>query len=265
MQFSAQFINRALLAVCLSLLVACSSTPQIGRLPLIGSVKDRIANIVLPIQLPVRTGIKGVDIERFNACMAPLSAKFKPGFISLINSIKNQTSGADEQLFGKINEIGDENLLISDRDLHPVIDHLFNSILNGISTDKVFVNPGKLAEINNKVIDHFKSNQQFLETESKEATLRAKEYLTAYFTKGSERTVTQALQNKQLTEQIAAVLKRKVDDPGLTKALELINDQLTKASAKIIPIPISFHDNIAQLREQRDRMASGCKANLFQA
>jgi len=238
MSISCQFISKIFISTSMILLVGCSTAPQFGRLPLLDKIKDRIDRISLPIHLPATAAIKDMDPVRFNICMAPLSAKLRPGFIQLLRSIKADASGANAHLFNRINEIGDEDILDDQHGLHPVLNHLFDRLLNEVTLSQTAAD-GKLAEINNQFMEKFKADQDILKVDTQEVTLRAKDYLLAYFTKGALQTVTQSLQDKDLKVQLAAVLKRKTEDPAVDKALQLIDKQLVKASAKI-PSPSGF-------------------------
>lgn len=226
------------LTLALYLLPACTSTNISGKLPLLDQVHDQLDHLALPIQLPERFALGrdsiNIDATHFTECMVPLTAQLKPRFIDLIHNLQQKNDAANQHLFTGIQHLGDENLLLSEYELHPLINHIFDKLLNDIRLDKSSVDiTGKLSVFNANFSKDFKDGTEILAQDTEQLSARAKAYLIAYFRKGVDQTLSQTLHDKQIKNQLAAILNRNNDDPVLTQALEAIDLQLLKFSVSI--------------------------------
>jgi hypothetical protein len=197
-----------------------------------GELPDRLDKLSLPIRTP-KVSANQFDVARFNSCMAPLSLHLKDGFIDLIHSVKNQDDETDNPLLGNAYQLDDENMLISEHSLHPVIDHIFEKLLGEVTFDRPLGKvSGKFARFNQLIKQNVTAKAATVNQEAQQASTRAKDYLIAYFTKGTAESAAKILQDESLKNELAGVLKRKSDDPAISKALDLIDSKLTKISVK---------------------------------
>ena len=233
-----KFLSIFFTLAIICLVMGCSTASQIGQLPQLENIKNQIDNVNFPIHIPSSVDLTKFDVTQFNTCMAPLSTKLKPGFVGFMSAIKNQNHEVESQFLWQISELDNENRLSGNEDLNPIIEHLYDHLLE-IKFDKQITNlDNKLKAITNHTLGKLNNDQVIIKSDAKEAAKHIQEYLLAYFKKGSAQSFNLALQdsNQQqaLKSKIASLLKLKADDQKLAKVFELLNPQLVKASDKIL-------------------------------
>jgi hypothetical protein len=201
-----------------------SGCTTIGTLPHVAELQSKIENLKQPIHLPTQ-----VDVENYAACMAPLSAKLKPGLLALTDKLHPHPSGPflSRQLAAL-----DESMLFDDtQNLRDYLNILAEQLVTDI--------PSSTA-IKDKIDSTVKRVQQ--ETSPAKADLeavskRSDVYLKAYFTKNISQ-ITHSLlmddsEKAAWKAKIADVLQRKPDDPMVAKVLDKLTPQIQKLANNI--------------------------------
>jgi hypothetical protein len=172
-----------------------------------------------------------VDVEHFAACMAPLSVKLKPGFQALVNKLHQHPNG--QFLSGHLAAL-DESVLLDNAPLREHLDVLVTQLTQDIKIPSA-ADPQGLAVKNR--IDSLVKNAGPFKEDLKEVSKRSEAYLKAYFKKGISQLPRLASldesEKSALQAKIAGVLKRKADDPAITKVMGKLAPQLQKISNKI--------------------------------
>ncbi|MGR8930126.1 MAG: hypothetical protein ACU836_05745 [Gammaproteobacteria bacterium] len=216
----------------------CSLFSTVGELPALASIRSHIDDI----KLKADQKLPKPDIDRFNKCMIPLSARIKPGFIALASQAKTLKNDIDYDLAARISELDDIDLFHDSSILGRLLAHLPNAVnLESSGTDATTHQQSALAEFSATFLkrfrEKFEQGSNEFQNDTKEALDLSKDYLTAYFKKGARQVVAEELSNPEATgkllEEVGKLLNRKADDPALTKAADIINPQLSKAGQKI--------------------------------
>ena len=198
-----------------------SGCTTIGTLPHVAELQSKIENLKQPIHLPTK-----VDVENYAACMAPLSAKLKPGLLALTDKLHQHPSGPflSRQLAAL-----DESMLFDDT--QNLRDYL-NILSDQLVTDST--------AIKDKIDGTVKQLQQEaspVKADLEAVSKRSEVYLKAYFTKNISQIVRSLAmddsEKSDLKAKIADVLQRKPDDPTVAKALDKLSPQIQKIANKI--------------------------------
>jgi hypothetical protein len=225
-------INRAVLFVAIAPIIILAGCTTIGRLPLVEQVESRFQHFAPPVQLQSH-----VDVEKLAGCMAPLSARLKSGYTLLIDELKEDSNG--QLLFGQIDEPIQEPWFGKAPQLHPLLEQLFNKLVDNIRIASVADPTGSLfSKRTADIAQHIAADKRYVEKDGIAVTKRTKMYLKAYSKKGASQLVdNDALDNAdiaKLKEVIAPLINRNAEDPAIANILNVLEPQLKKLSGKTL-------------------------------